>query len=41
MQMITQGYGTYLFFFFLLLVDVDKDEIVEGFEDLSLAAILV
>lgn len=38
MQMITQGYRTNLF---LLLIDMDKDEIVEGLEDLSQAAILV
>lgn len=31
--MITQGYGTNLFF--LPLMDTDKDEIVEGLEDLS------
>lgn len=40
MQMITEGYGTNLFSF-LLLMDMDKDEIVEGLEDLSRAAILV
>lgn len=38
MQMITWGYGAILF---LLLMDMDKDEIVEGLEDLSQAAILV
>jgi len=36
--MITQGYGRNLV---LLLVDMDKDEIVEGLVDLSQAAILV
>lgn len=38
MQMITEGCGTNLF---LPLMDMDKDEIVEGLEDLSQAAILV
>lgn len=38
MQMITQGYGTNLF---LLLMDMGKNEIVEGLEDLSQAAIFV
>ena len=41
MQMISQGYRTNLFSFFLLLMDMDKDEIVEGLEDLSRAAVLV
>lgn len=36
----TGGYGTNLSFF-LLLMDMDKDEIVEGLDDLSQAAILV
>lgn len=38
MQMITRGYGTNLL---LPLMDMDKDEIVAGLEDLSHAAILV
>lgn len=43
MQMIKEGYGTNLFFFFfpLLPMDMDKDEIVKRLEDLSQAAILV
>lgn len=36
--MITWGYGTNLL---LPLMDMDKDEIVAGLEDLSQAAILV
>lgn len=38
MQMITQCYGTNLF---LLFMDMDMVEIVEGLEDLTQAAILV
>ena len=41
MQMITQGLRDKSFIFFLPLMDMDKDEIVKGLEDLSRAASLV